>query len=79
MVKIETQRLVRKLLMLSLLLVSLMVMSSGLAGNQVRAAAPCCSYCDSLNCDQTCDSETPACTACERAIRACYRNCIPSC
>jgi hypothetical protein len=77
MLKTETLKLVRKFVVLSLMIFSLAVMSSGIVGNRVAAAAQCCSVCDSMDC-WGCDT-VPGCRACERAITACYRFCTPGC
>jgi hypothetical protein len=69
--KTETLRLVRKFVVLSLMVISLAVMSSSMAGSRAAAAPPpCCSYCDSIDCDGP---------GCQAALRACYRHCIPTC
>jgi hypothetical protein len=71
MLKTETLKLVRKFVVLSLMLISLAAMSSNITGSRAAAAPPpCCSYCDSIDCDG------PGCNA---ALRACYRNCIQGC
>jgi hypothetical protein len=78
MLKTETLKLVRKFVVLSLMIFSLAVMSSGISGNRVTAAAHCCSDCaDIVDCSG-CDTPQ-SCRACERVITLCFRFCDQTC
>ena len=79
MLKTETLRLVRRLMVLSFLVLTLTVMSSGAFGSRAMAAVSCQQCEDNFDqCQFNCPPELPnGCNWCNTAYRFCIRNCTP--
>lgn len=79
MLKTETLRLIRKLMVLSVLVLTLSLMSSGMFGGRAMAAVSCQQCEDNFDqCQFNCPDELPhGCNWCNTAYRLCIRNCTP--
>lgn len=75
------QKLIRKLLILTVLL-AMPVALSFTGSRQVQAATTCCSVCDNdfQACEDGCPPELPhGCPWCGRAYTICEKSCNPGC
>lgn len=79
MLKTETLRLVRRLMVLSVLILTLTVISSGMFGSNARAAISCQQCEDNFDqCQANCPDELPhGCNWCSNVYRNCIKNCTP--
>lgn len=80
MVREETQRLLRRVLMLAVLTTGLTLAASGLVGNTAGAAI-CCDQCfiNYDNCFDSCNGNSACEQACYNTLVTCHLHCNPDC